>query len=340
MLDLGVGVEVCWPARGNQKGSVENLVGWVKGAFFKQRRFLDEADLRAQLAAWLEEVSTRVVSGATGVTPAARMAEEGPAAAAQGDPGRPGAAHPGVGRAHRVRPPRDPPLLDAARHHRHPGDAVPLPAARADRGGTLQRLFERSAKSTLPEHRAEAVAKVSGKRGKRYLMREHLLEAGGEALDYLNLNDRHLHSLLSEFVAYYQVDRTHLALDKDASVGRRVDPRPVPLREWWASHGSAGFIGATLGAGQRSSPTTKPNRPFPPSLPREAHPRDDHVIAHLVFPCFSSAQPDSAPSRTEASLPTPSAEAIRKWRPTAMGVHRFAAARTSCYTPKVGTRTI
>jgi hypothetical protein len=47
------------------------------------------------------------------------------------------------------------------------------------------RLFERGAKSTLPEHRAEAVAKVSGKRGKRYLMREHLLDVGGPALDYL-----------------------------------------------------------------------------------------------------------------------------------------------------------
>ena len=47
------------------------------------------------------------------------------------------------------------------------------------------RLFERGAKSTLPEHRADAVAKVSGKRGKRYLMREHLLEVGGPALDYL-----------------------------------------------------------------------------------------------------------------------------------------------------------
>ena len=32
-----------------QKGSIENLVGWVKGSFFKQRRFVDEEDLRTQL---------------------------------------------------------------------------------------------------------------------------------------------------------------------------------------------------------------------------------------------------------------------------------------------------
>ena len=43
-LDLGLGVEVCWPYRPQEKGSVENLVGWVKGSFFKQRRFLDRED--------------------------------------------------------------------------------------------------------------------------------------------------------------------------------------------------------------------------------------------------------------------------------------------------------
>jgi transposase len=57
MVELGVGVEVCWPGRGNQKGSVENLVGWVKGSLFKQRRFLDDQDLHTQLAQWHTEVS-------------------------------------------------------------------------------------------------------------------------------------------------------------------------------------------------------------------------------------------------------------------------------------------
>jgi transposase len=38
-VDYGFGVELCWPRRANQKGSVENLVGWVKGSFFKVRRF-------------------------------------------------------------------------------------------------------------------------------------------------------------------------------------------------------------------------------------------------------------------------------------------------------------
>jgi len=58
-VDYGFGVELCWPRRANQKGSVENLVGWVKGSFFKVRRFHDREDLEQQLVAWLEEVNTQ-----------------------------------------------------------------------------------------------------------------------------------------------------------------------------------------------------------------------------------------------------------------------------------------
>ena len=75
-LDLGLGIEVCWPYSPRQKGTVENLVGWVKGSFFKQRRFLDEEDLRRQLAEWHDEVNLQTPSRATGVPPAARIAEE------------------------------------------------------------------------------------------------------------------------------------------------------------------------------------------------------------------------------------------------------------------------
>jgi len=44
-LEMGFTAEVCWPHAPRQKGSVENLVGWVKGSFFKQRRFRDRPDL-------------------------------------------------------------------------------------------------------------------------------------------------------------------------------------------------------------------------------------------------------------------------------------------------------
>jgi hypothetical protein len=47
------------------------------------------------------------------------------------------------------------------------------------------RLNEPGAKSILKEHRAQAVAAVSGKRAKRYLKREHLLQLGGAAYEYI-----------------------------------------------------------------------------------------------------------------------------------------------------------
>ena len=37
--------EACWPGAGNQKGSVESLVKWVKGNFLAGRVFADDADL-------------------------------------------------------------------------------------------------------------------------------------------------------------------------------------------------------------------------------------------------------------------------------------------------------
>jgi hypothetical protein len=47
------------------------------------------------------------------------------------------------------------------------------------------RLWEPGARSILPEHRSSAVAAVSGKRARRYLKREHLLQVGVEAQEYL-----------------------------------------------------------------------------------------------------------------------------------------------------------
>jgi len=38
----------------------------------------------------------------------------------------------------------------------------------------------------------------------------------------------HLRRLLSEYVAYYNQDRCHLSLGKDAPDKREVSPRPLP----------------------------------------------------------------------------------------------------------------
>ena len=189
-LDLGIGVEVCWPYRPQEKGSIENLVGWVKGSFFKQRRFLDRVDLELQLRAWLTETNTVRPSRATGVPPAQRMLEEGP----------------------RLRPLRVAPADLALRipvsvspmgvvmHDGHPysmpPDTIGLPGTLylyRDRvrivAGRFSaehvRQFQPGDGSILPEHRAQRVAAVSGKRARRYLQRQHLLDLGAAALAYL-----------------------------------------------------------------------------------------------------------------------------------------------------------
>jgi len=76
MVDYGFVAELCTPRRGNEKGSAENLVGWVKGSFFKVRRFHDREDLLRQLAEWLLEVNTVRPSRATGEVPAVRLEAE------------------------------------------------------------------------------------------------------------------------------------------------------------------------------------------------------------------------------------------------------------------------
>ena len=76
VLDYGFVPELCTPRQPHQKGLVENGVGWVKGSFFKVRRFHDREDLERQLAEWLIEVNTQRPSRATRETPAARIGAE------------------------------------------------------------------------------------------------------------------------------------------------------------------------------------------------------------------------------------------------------------------------
>ena len=73
VLDLGLGIEVCWPYAPNKKGRSKIWSAGSKVVSSKQRRFLDDEDLRTQLAAWLLEVSATRPSRATGVIPAVRL---------------------------------------------------------------------------------------------------------------------------------------------------------------------------------------------------------------------------------------------------------------------------
>ena len=189
-LDLGLGVEVCWPYRPQEKGSVENLVGWVKGSFFKQRCFVDDEDLRQQLADWLVEVNTRRPCRATREIPATRLDQERHRL-----------------RQLRVQPEelalRIPVVVGPTAFVTHEACLYSMPPGAIGIAGTLhllrdrvrivagrheavhERLRRSGSRSILPEHRAEQVAAVSGQRAKRYLQREHLVALGAPALTYL-----------------------------------------------------------------------------------------------------------------------------------------------------------
>lgn len=299
-LDLGLGIELCWPARPEQKGSIENLVGWVKGSFFKQRRFLDEADLLAQLAEWHTEVNTQRPSRATGVIPAVRLEEERP----------------------RLRPlkiaPADlalrvPIVVGPTAEVLHDTHTYSMAADAIGIAGTLflyrdrvrivvgrfhamhERQCERGAKSTLPEHRAEHVAAVSGKRAKRYLQREHLLALGRPALDYLTeLTHRRprtwirdvdrLHALL----ATYGDDAVRIALTRgleEQAIGAEYIAHylatgvtmPSPMEGDGAGHATTGS--SLLGHPRSSVSRPEPLPLDPPSANATRAPRAGRVQA-------------------------------------------------------------
>ena len=189
-LEMGVGVELCWPYRAQQKGSVENRVGFVKSSFFKVRRFHDAEDLRQQLRAWHAEVNEERPCRATGVIPAVRWAEEKSRL-----------------RALKVQPEelalRIPVYVGPTATVVHQGHAYSMPPEAISMPATLYlygqrvrilagryeavhpRKFEAHEGSSLAEHRAALVAAVSGKRGQRYLKRQQLLELGEPAIRYL-----------------------------------------------------------------------------------------------------------------------------------------------------------
>ncbi len=67
--------DVCWPYSGNQKGSVENLVGWVKENFLSGREFIDDKDLSEQCKEWLNKINNSK-SQAHGAIPTEILQEE------------------------------------------------------------------------------------------------------------------------------------------------------------------------------------------------------------------------------------------------------------------------
>ena len=190
IVDLGVGVEMCAPRSGNQKGSVERLVGWVKSSFFKHRKFQDDVDLEAQLAAWHVDVNTRTPSRATDVIPETRRQEELVRL-----------------RAIKVFPEklslRFPIFVGPTAEVMFEGVPYSMPPDATLMAGTLflyedrvrivagrfESLHRRRKKgeppAPLPEHRAAKIAAVHGKRAKLYEKRQQILNLGADALALL-----------------------------------------------------------------------------------------------------------------------------------------------------------
>jgi transposase len=78
LQEAGVFAEPTAPYSGNQKGSVESLIKFVKHSFLLARRFRHREDLERQLGEWLHYVNVERPCDATGVIPAVRLAEEQP----------------------------------------------------------------------------------------------------------------------------------------------------------------------------------------------------------------------------------------------------------------------
>ncbi len=192
-IDCGFTVELCTPRQPQQKGAVENLVGFVKRSFFRARRFHDlTTDLPQQLAAWLLEMNTVRPSRATREIPAARLAAEQARL-------KPLAVAPA---AYGLRVPVTvgPTAMVTYQGFRYamPAPACGLPATLwlyPDRvrivtaGGRHEATHLRfpacGTVSYLPGQRAEQLAAVAGARKRLYFMRERLLELGPVGEGYL-----------------------------------------------------------------------------------------------------------------------------------------------------------
>src|SRR3989442_13669017 len=72
--EVGFHPEVCDPRAAQQKGSVENLVKWVKANFLPGRSFVDDEDLAQQSLAW-ERDNAAQVSQTQGLPPSYRLSQ-------------------------------------------------------------------------------------------------------------------------------------------------------------------------------------------------------------------------------------------------------------------------
>jgi transposase len=192
-IDFGFTIELCAPRSPEQKGAVENLVGWVKQAFFRARRFADlDHDLPRQLLEGLIVVNEERPSRATRVIPAERLVAEKERMKPLAVP----SAEYGLRFPVQVGPTA---LVDfQGIRYAMPAGACGIPATLhlyPDRaristaGGRFEATHPRFPKvgktSYLEGQRAEQLAAVAGARKRLYFVRERLLELGPVGEGYL-----------------------------------------------------------------------------------------------------------------------------------------------------------
>ena len=189
-LDLRFAPELCWPYHPREKGAVENLVGWVKGSFFRVRRFANREDLERQLLEWLTEINETRPSRATGVVPLLRLAEERlrlrPLPFKPSEYGLHFPVHvgpTGMVEHHGYRYPMPPEAIGIPGTLHLYVDRVRIVAGR--HVAMHPRVPEIGTTSYTEEDRAKSLAAVSGDRARLYAKRQQLLELGPEAESYL-----------------------------------------------------------------------------------------------------------------------------------------------------------
>ncbi len=226
--DYRFGPELCTPRRGQEKGSVENLIGFAKKNFFLPRQFHDREDLLAQLTHWLHEVNCERPCRATKEIPAARIEEE----------------------RKRLRPlplpPSEYPLRFPVRVGpmatvTFQGIIYSMPAETVNYSATLYLYPDRvrimtdkhdeihprqppSGKSMLPSHVKSALAALMGRRADLYYKRQRLLEVGPAAEEFLtNLVHAHPHTWPGDVKALFELWLEHgperMARAFEAAVG-------------------------------------------------------------------------------------------------------------------------
>jgi transposase len=182
---------LCAPRSGNQKGSVERLVGYVKNSFFRVRTFRDLADVRQQLVEWLHEVNERP-SDATGLPPVEAIAEERPHLARR--PLQVSAADWSMTETATVTPMGTVPY--AGTSYSATATRLGAPATLKVRRDELDIIVGGEASThvrrdgtgevhRLPKHREDTLAVLHGRRKVATFRRQCLLELGRAAWDFL-----------------------------------------------------------------------------------------------------------------------------------------------------------